>query len=182
MQGEKHFATFYAPAGRMAVSLERKRHLQIDAPVRGRRRIGLASKSIGLSEQRRTQIANWRRQIHIIENISCRSADRQIVALVSGRSVRTSWPSATTAAATWTSGATTKRAASSRAARASAATRSLDFFSKSKGFAHSQIQRKAPGPCGVIDRNQRRARRRIGIEATELGIFHCGGSRRTRSK
>src|SRR6267143_4221035 len=137
--------------------LEAERHLQVDAPVCGGRGVRAARKAIGLAEERRTQIADGRGKVHVIENIPRRNAERQIVTVV----VRHDVHSATAAAGAVTaapapatgsaraSGATTKRAAGSGAARAGV--QRFFFLAEAEGFAETQVERKAARTGQRID-------------------------------
>jgi len=100
--------------------LKAKRYLQVDTPVRTGRAV-TARKAVGLAEERRTQIADRCVEVHVIKNIPCRNAERQIVAVVGCSAVH----SATAAAAETTAPAPAATAALASLARLTLAGRAV---------------------------------------------------------
>ena len=78
-----------------------------------------ASQAVGLSKQRRAQVADGQREIDVVENISRRHAERQIVAVIGAAGIGS--PAATSSAAK----ATTASASPARSTRAAAKSSAL---------------------------------------------------------
>src|SRR5215469_11307436 len=157
---------------------ERERHLQIQSAVRTRVTIRPARQPVGFTKLRRTQIANRRKNVHVVKHIPGRNAERKSIAMVRGPGIHAS--SATTTATRATSshsaGTTTKRTATHSAT--GLACIPLQHRAKSDGLAQAQHEGKPPRPFAVIHRNGYVVSRRRCLEAS---IF-CLGGRRTRAK
>src|SRR6202008_1990599 len=126
--------------------LEAERHLQIDAPVGGVAPVRPAGDAVGLAEERRTQVADGRGHVRLIEDISRGNRKRQAVSAGGRALIKTAIPasSTTSASAAAHSRTAAKRATSARSAWAS---RGACFFclAEAEGLAQARVKCEAPG-------------------------------------
>ena len=156
--------------------LEAERYLQVDPAIRSGRGVRTTREVIGLAEERRTQIADGRGKIDVIENVSRRNAERQIVAAIAGwaiESAATAHTAATAAAATaaarptWP---TAERASGSGAARSGI--HRFFFLPEPECFAEAQVQRKPARTRQGIDGYKNFPRLRNEVERTIFVRHH----------
>src|SRR6266436_3611339 len=99
--------------------LERELNLQIDAAVRAGGRKGPSSQGIRLTKERRADNAAGRGEVHHVQNVARRDAERQIVTAIgaashSAKRAAAAVFTATSMSAAWSSARTTSRGRSFR--------------------------------------------------------------------
>src|SRR5260370_16501992 len=140
----------------------------MDAPMRLRRGVGPAGKTVGLTKERRTQIADRLGEIDVVENVSHGNAERQIVTIVACAAIHAALAAKTGAA--HASVAMTSRNApesSGRSGATASCVRGFPFLAEAEGFAQPKIKGKAYRPFCIIDRNHRPASLRDQIKTAQ---------------
>src|SRR5260370_26036409 len=124
-------------------------YLQVDATIGCRRRVRPTRKSVGLAEERRTQVSDRRGEIDVVKNVPAGNAECQIIAIV--RRIAAKHPAAAISATSWpwAAGATSKRAGT----KSTTGCHWFLFRAQTKWLAQAHIQREAPRARQRIDGN-----------------------------
>src|SRR6266436_3221087 len=163
--------------------LEAERHLQIESAIARQSGERAARNGIRLTKQRRAQIADRRGQIHVVEDVPRRNAERQVIAMVRAAGVRAAhaaptptWPTASPVAA----GAAAKGSAGAGARDIRAWF--LCLFAEAETLTNAQVQREPAGARQGIHGHKSLARLRNQVKRPESIGNHVRWDGSARSK